>query len=49
MALFFCRAKFTSLIMRDGLAQLVERLPSKQDAAGSSPVDCSISRVGQVG
>lgn len=31
------------------IAQLVERLPSKQDAAGSSPVDCSISRVGQVG
>ena len=37
-ALFFCRAKFTSLIMRDGLAQLVERRPYKADATGSSPV-----------
>ena len=37
MALFFCRAKFTSLIMRDGLAQLVERHTSVE-VVGSNPI-----------
>lgn len=36
-ALFFCRAKFTSLIMRDGLAQLVERHTSVE-VVGSNPI-----------
>lgn len=38
------RRSLPPLFLFAAIAQLVERLPSKQDVAGSIPVGCSIRR-----